>query len=86
VNVGIRQSGRERGRNVLDCRANRAEIAGAIDLALSPSFAASLHDLKNPYGDGNSSARIAQILGALDLSESLLNKAPSRIDLHQAAL
>jgi UDP-hydrolysing UDP-N-acetyl-D-glucosamine 2-epimerase len=85
VNIGIRQSGREHGRNVLDCQADRSEIAGAIRLALSPSFAASLHDLKNPYGDGHSAEKIAKILGTADLSESLLTKAPSRIDLHSPA-
>jgi UDP-hydrolysing UDP-N-acetyl-D-glucosamine 2-epimerase len=86
VNIGIRQSGRESGRNVLDCRADRLEISGAIALALSPSFAASLHDLKNPYGDGHSAERIAEILGSVDLSESLLTKAPSRVDLHSSAV
>ena len=86
VNIGIRQSGREHGRNVLDCRADRLEIAGAIALALSPSFAASLHDLKNPYGDGHSSEKIAEILGTVDLSESLLTKAPSRVDLHSSTV
>ena len=77
VNVGIRQKGRERGANVLDCAANRDEIERAIHVALSSNFRASLHDIKNPYGDGHSSEKIAQILSTIPLSESLLMKEPA---------
>ena len=79
VNIGLRQEGRERARNVLDCRADRQEIENAILLALSPGFRASLCDLKNPYGDGHSAERIADILTSARLSESLLIKQPAPI-------
>jgi UDP-N-acetylglucosamine 2-epimerase (non-hydrolysing)/GDP/UDP-N,N'-diacetylbacillosamine 2-epimerase (hydrolysing) len=85
VNVGIRQNGRERGRNVLDCAANRAEIVNAIHKALSGAFRASLGDLKNPYGDGHAAEKIADILSSAACSESLLAKAPSPIHLPAAA-
>jgi UDP-hydrolysing UDP-N-acetyl-D-glucosamine 2-epimerase len=85
VNVGIRQNGRERGKNVLDCAADRAEIRNCIAKALSSTFRASLDDLKNPYGDGHAGERIADILSSADLSESLLAKAPSPIHLSAAA-
>jgi UDP-hydrolysing UDP-N-acetyl-D-glucosamine 2-epimerase len=85
VNVGIRQSGRERGRNVLDCGADRAEIVNAIHKALSAPFRASLSDLKNPYGDGHAAEKIANILSSAIVSESLLTKAPSSIHLSAAA-
>jgi UDP-N-acetylglucosamine 2-epimerase (non-hydrolysing)/GDP/UDP-N,N'-diacetylbacillosamine 2-epimerase (hydrolysing) len=85
VNVGIRQNGRERGRNVLDCAANRAEIVNAIRKALSAPFRASLIDLKNPYGDGHAAEKIADILSAATCSQSLLAKAPSPIHLSTAA-
>jgi UDP-hydrolysing UDP-N-acetyl-D-glucosamine 2-epimerase len=85
VNVGIRQDGRERGRNVLGCAANRAEIVKAIHKALSGHFRASLGDLKNPYGDGHAAEKIADILGSAACSESLLAKAPSSIHLSAAA-
>jgi len=85
VNVGIRQNGRERGRNVLDCAANRAEIKNGVAKALSSTFRPSLDDLKNPYGDGHAAERIADILSSADLSESLLAKAPSPIQLSAAA-
>ncbi len=79
VNVGIRQKGRERGNNVLDCAADRDEIERAIHIALSGNFRASLHGLRNPYGDGHSSEKIAQILSTIPLSESLLMKEPAPI-------
>jgi UDP-hydrolysing UDP-N-acetyl-D-glucosamine 2-epimerase len=85
VNIGIRQNGRERARNVLDCAANRAEIANAISKALSGPFRASLGDLKNPYGDGHAAEKIADILSSVISSESLLAKAPSPIHLSAAA-
>ena len=85
VNIGIRQNGRERARNVLDCAADRAEIAHAIRKALSSSFRASLNDLKNPYGDGHAAERIADILSSVIFSESLLAKAPSPIHLSAVA-
>jgi UDP-N-acetylglucosamine 2-epimerase (non-hydrolysing)/GDP/UDP-N,N'-diacetylbacillosamine 2-epimerase (hydrolysing) len=85
VNVGIRQKGRERGSNVLDCAADRAAIRSAIDKARSGAFRASLSNLKNPYGDGHAGERIADILSSADLSEALLEKAPSAIHAFTAA-
>lgn len=85
VNVGIRQDGRERGKNVLDCAANRAEIINAIHKALSGSFRVSLRDLKNPYGDGHAAEKIADILSSAACSESLLAKAQSPIHFSIAA-
>lgn len=85
VNVGIRQNGRERGRNVLDCAANSAAIVNAIRTASSAPFRASLRDLKNPYGDGHAAEKIADILSSAACSESLLAKAPSPIHLSTAA-
>jgi UDP-hydrolysing UDP-N-acetyl-D-glucosamine 2-epimerase len=81
VSIGIRQNGRERGRNVLDCAADRIEIARAIGTALSDTFRTSLGDLKNPYGDGHSAEKITEVLSTIDLSESLLAKAPAQINL-----
>lgn len=79
VNVGIRQKGRERAANVVDCPAGRHEIESALQVVLSEDFRARLHDLQNPYGDGHSSEKIAQILATVPISESLLMKAPAPI-------
>jgi UDP-hydrolysing UDP-N-acetyl-D-glucosamine 2-epimerase len=81
VNVGIRQLGRERGANIVDCPAKHSEISQGIRKALSPAFRSSLQGLKNPYGDGYASERIAEILSTVDVSELLLTKAAAPINV-----
>lgn len=83
VNIGDRQHGRARGRNVIDCASDEASIAAAIAQAVSPSFRASLGDLRNPYGDGMASERIVRTITDVPL-EGLLRKqfyepAPSHV-------
>ena len=76
VNVGIRQQGRERTRNVLDAAATPDDIASALRRAISPMFRRRLQGLKNPYGDGYASKRIARVLKTVPL-EKLLMKEPA---------
>ena len=52
VNIGLRQKGRERARNVLDAPADTAAILARVAEARSPAFRASLQGMTNPYGDG----------------------------------
>jgi UDP-hydrolysing UDP-N-acetyl-D-glucosamine 2-epimerase len=58
VNVGTRQAGRERGHNVIDAPHQRAAIAAAI----RGQVAHGRYDVDPIYGDGQSGARIAEIL------------------------
>jgi UDP-N-acetylglucosamine 2-epimerase (non-hydrolysing)/GDP/UDP-N,N'-diacetylbacillosamine 2-epimerase (hydrolysing) len=74
VNVGMRQQGRERGRNVIDARAETSAIVEAILRAGSPEFRESLRGMENPYGDGHASERIVEVLASVALGESLLLK------------
>lgn len=74
VNVGSRQDGRERAANVLDVACERAAISAGIARALDPSFRHSLRGLRNPYGDGHASERIAAALRDVELGERLLRK------------
>jgi len=62
VNIGTRQEGRTRGRNVIDTGYGARQIGAAIALALSKEFRASLRGLKNPYGDGKAASRIVSVL------------------------
>ena len=64
VNIGIRQQGRERARNVLDAAADTAAILVAIRNARQPDFRASLRGMNNPYGEGYASEKIAEVLAA----------------------
>ncbi len=75
VNVGIRQQGRERARNVIDAPAETGAIDAAIHRALSPDFRKSLAGLTNPYGDGTAAETIALVLTTVSL-DSLLIKQP----------
>lgn len=74
VNVGIRQQGRERAKNVVDAAAERAEIVAAIAAARRAEFRASLQGMSNPYGDGTASEKIAEVLGCVALGPKLLMK------------
>jgi UDP-N-acetylglucosamine 2-epimerase (non-hydrolysing)/GDP/UDP-N,N'-diacetylbacillosamine 2-epimerase (hydrolysing) len=74
VNVGRRQQGRERARNILDAPAETEPILAAIRQALSPGFRAALEGMENPYGDGHAAERIADVLARVPLGEELLLK------------
>jgi UDP-N-acetylglucosamine 2-epimerase (non-hydrolysing)/GDP/UDP-N,N'-diacetylbacillosamine 2-epimerase (hydrolysing) len=73
VDVGLRQAGRERGRNVLHAMPEASAIEAQLRVAHTPEFRASLQSMQNPYGDGQASARIVQVLTTTPL-EALLHK------------
>ncbi len=75
VNIGRRQEGRFQGKNVINVTEHEpAAIEAAVRRALSKEFRDSLKDMENPYGDGNSSKRILQILETICIDEKLLFK------------
>jgi UDP-N-acetylglucosamine 2-epimerase (non-hydrolysing)/GDP/UDP-N,N'-diacetylbacillosamine 2-epimerase (hydrolysing) len=74
VNVGIRQRGRERGRNVLDAEPIVDSILDRIRIARSETFRRSLQGMENPYGDGRAAGRIVAVLASVPLGEELLIK------------
>jgi UDP-N-acetylglucosamine 2-epimerase (non-hydrolysing)/GDP/UDP-N,N'-diacetylbacillosamine 2-epimerase (hydrolysing) len=74
VNVGRRQRGRERARNILDAEPRSDDIQRAVVQALSPEFRAGLAGMENPYGDGHAGERIADVLATVPLGEELLRK------------
>jgi UDP-hydrolysing UDP-N-acetyl-D-glucosamine 2-epimerase len=77
VNVGMRQQGRERARNILDAAPDRADLLAKVAVACSEAFRRSLEGMQNPYGDGYASEKIVSVLTSTPLSESLLlKKAP----------
>ena len=74
VNVGFRQQGRERAKNVLDAEPTAASILEQVERAASPSFRALLTGMTNLYGDGHAAERIAEVLTTLPPRERLLLK------------
>ena len=78
VNVGMRQQGRERARNIIDTPADFDAICVAIERALSPAFRASVSGMANPYGDGTAASTIVRTLASISL-EGILIKQPAPI-------
>ncbi len=75
VNIGLRQHGRPRSGNVIDCGDSAAAIRAALDQALSVEFRERCRDVQNLYGDGHAADRIVQVLKTIELNERLLIKS-----------
>jgi UDP-hydrolysing UDP-N-acetyl-D-glucosamine 2-epimerase len=74
VNVGLRQQGRERARNVIDAGPEVRAILKAIATAKSTDFRRGLQGMTNPYGEGLASEKIVEVLTTVPLGEELLLK------------
>jgi len=75
VNIGARQDGRLRAASVIDCAPQTADIVRAIAAA----FAMDCSAVSNPYGNGQSSARIVAVLENVDDPAALLRKKFHRV-------
>lgn len=62
INIGDRQKGRVKAKSVIDCVPAKASIGAAIRKLYSVEFQEGIKSVENPYGDGNTSKRIAKIL------------------------
>lgn len=62
VDIGERQRGRLRGDNVVHADEGRAAVEAAVRTALSPSWRERAAAVANPYGTGEASARILDIV------------------------
>lgn len=75
VNVGTRQSGRQRECNVIDAGYDRKKILAAIKKALDDKkFRLALSKCNSPYGDGKTAQRIAKLLAEIKVDNKLLQK------------
>jgi UDP-hydrolysing UDP-N-acetyl-D-glucosamine 2-epimerase len=74
VNIGTRQDGRARARNVIDVDYSVNGIVAGIEWATQMSRTHELDDLTNPYGDGNAAMRIVAALKSTPIDEKLLIK------------
>lgn len=74
INVGVRQQGRERARNVLDAPADAPSILAAAAKVRSEAFRKSLAGMTNPYGDGTAAEKICEVLTTVPLGPKLLIK------------
>lgn len=75
VNIGRRQNKRVRGSNVIDVAFDKNDIINALKQALSREFKEKIkNNCRNPYGDGNSSERIIDIILKTPITDELLIK------------
>jgi GDP/UDP-N,N'-diacetylbacillosamine 2-epimerase (hydrolysing) len=75
INVGNRQIGRMHAENVQFVPHEKTAIVAALKLAIfDTQYREMVAACSNPYGDGNSSERIASILASVDINETLLIK------------
>jgi UDP-hydrolysing UDP-N-acetyl-D-glucosamine 2-epimerase len=81
VNVGLRQQGRERARNLIEAAADTNPILEAIAKAKSSEFRRSLEGMTNPYGQGFASKKIVEVLTTVPLDEELRMKRHAPFDV-----
>jgi len=80
VDIGDRQNGRIHADNIIHCEPKRTDIIKAMEKACSPKFREMCRTVNNPYGDGNTSERITEIITDKLESEILLKKKFYDID------
>jgi UDP-hydrolysing UDP-N-acetyl-D-glucosamine 2-epimerase len=75
VNIGSRQEGRLRGKNVLDSSYYTDDVIVAIKRCFfDENFRSLCRYSENPYGLGNAGPKIAQLLASLPLGQKTIRK------------
>jgi GDP/UDP-N,N'-diacetylbacillosamine 2-epimerase (hydrolysing) len=62
INIGDRQKGRIMAESIICCEPKKDDIVNAIERALTHEFRDISRHVTNPYGDGNTSSKMAGIL------------------------
>jgi len=68
VNVGVRQQGRLAAKSVLHCSATVEGIIEAVSLAVSRNYKKEDEKILNPYGQGNASLKVIEMIKSFDFS------------------
>lgn len=75
INIGMRQTGRQRSDNIVDVKPEHGEIIKNINFVLNnANFREKLKKCSNEFGDGNAGGKIVKILKEIELSEDLIQK------------
>lgn len=74
INIGIRQRGRLAADSVISCNASYLDISKAMKTIENESFKMKLQNVTCPYGDGNTSNQIIDILCQFNLDNILIKK------------
>ena len=62
INIGDRQKGRLKAESVIDCEPTKDSIKSALEIMYSKKFRSNLKSVLNPYGEGNATKKILEIL------------------------
>lgn len=65
VNIGVRQKGRISAQSVLNCDATRESISKALSRAISRSYISEGAKISNPYGQGDTSAKVIKMIKSM---------------------
>ncbi len=74
VNIGNRQAGRIRAKNVIDCKNSVSSIHSAIKKLYSKKYVSSLKKIKNPYEKKHTSKKIIKAIKSFNFKKSNLKK------------
>lgn len=75
INLGDRQKGRTRAKNIFDVPFNKLLLMEAMQRALTDkSYLRMIAHVRNPWGDGHSADRIVDVLVNLEINSKLLTK------------
>ncbi len=62
INIGDRQKGRIQAASIINCSPQEDEILHGINKALNKEFLDELQQIVNPYGDGNTTSKIVEVM------------------------
>lgn len=75
INLGFRQHGRLKPKNVIDVlKIEQSKLKNAYNLSQSKKFKKVIKNIINPYGDGNSSQKIINLLKRTKIDKKLMFK------------
>lgn len=74
VNIGDRQKGRMKAESIIDCFPIAEDISKAIEEAKTEKFQTICANVKNPYGDGDTSKKVVSIIENIMSSKIELKK------------
>ena len=74
INIGDRQKGRLQAESVINCEPTEAEVLVAMDKACNEQFRLVCAEVMNPYGDGNTSQKVVELMKQKIANEEVVLK------------
>lgn len=70
VNIGVRQKGRLAAKSVLNVKPIHSDISHTIQIAISRSYKEADESIENPYGQGDTSTKVIEMIKSLKFEAS----------------